>query len=151
MSHTQAMTGPVASGLRRRLAVALVASVPATAAFELVNYYGGVAGAGDDTPLRAAGVATAVCAVAALVVWLATRSVREQADLGRVAPRTLVVFGALAVISIPMFWIGLTAPLGAAALVFGRAATDAGRAGAVTAGLGAVALVAGAILCIVGS
>jgi hypothetical protein len=152
MSHTHTMTGTAAvSGLRRRLAVALVASVPVTAALELVNYYGGVAGAGDDTPLRAAAVATTVCAVAALVVWLSTRGACEQADLGRLPRRTLVVLGALALISVPMAWIGLTAPLGASALVFGRAAAGGGRAGAATAALGAFALVAGAILCIVGS
>jgi len=51
--------------LARRLAVAMAMVVPVIALMEIVYYLGGIAGTSDDTPVRAALVATAVGALTA--------------------------------------------------------------------------------------
>jgi hypothetical protein len=130
----------------RRLALGMMAAVPLAALMEAIYYFGGVAGTSDDTPVRAAAVATAAATLAAYLVWRFGRR-------GYGTVRAAKVMALLGLVSVIGFWIGVTFPLALAAVLFGRAALDQGARGpgyaAVTTG--AVALVAAGVLCVLGA
>ena len=130
----------------RRLAMGMAAVVPAVALMEGIYYFGGVSGTRDDTPLRAATIATIVGAIAALVVWRFGRHAYARG-------RGTGIFAVLAVVSVLGFWIGITFPVGFAAVLFGRTALDAGapRRGRAALAAGAVALLAATVLCALGA
>ena len=132
--------------LARRLAVAMAMVVPVIALMEIVYYLGGIAGTSDDTPVRAALVATAVGALAAGAVW---RFGRGSYGGGRGA-RLMAVLAAVSTLG---FWIGVTFPVAVAAMLFGRAALDAGRRAQGRAALaaGIVALALATVLCALGA
>ena len=130
----------------RRLAIGMAVVVPAVALMEAVYYFGGVTGTRDDTPLRAATIATIIGALAALAVWRFGRRAYAQARATR-------LWTVLAVVSVLGFWIGITFPVSLAAVLFGRAALDAGAQGRGRAAqaAGVLALAAAAVLCVLGA
>lgn len=130
----------------RRLGAAMVAVVPAVALMEAVYYFGGIAGTRDATPVRATLVATVVGALAAVAVW---RFGRAAYGRGTGAGPIAV----LAAISMLGFWLGVTFPVGVAAVLFGRAAVEAGARWAGRAALvaGVLALAVATVLCVLGA
>jgi hypothetical protein len=124
---------------------ALLVSVPVTGLMDAAYYFGGIGGVRDDTPLRAAAVATAGAATAAALLWLWLR--------GRDARRASAWLGVAAVVSFLGFWIGLVGPVSVAAIHTGRAAVRAGRtrAGWVGLGGGALAATAATVFCLLGA
>jgi hypothetical protein len=130
----------------RRLAVAMAMVIPVVALMEAVYYFGGIAGTPDDTPARAALVATVVGALAAGAIW---RFGRDACRGGRGAGLMAV----LAAVSTLGFWIGVTFPVAVAAVLFGRAALDAGGVGRgrTAVAVGIVALGLATVLCALGA
>jgi len=130
----------------RRLAVAMAMVIPVVALMEAVYYFGGIAGTRDDTPVRAALVATVVGALAAGAVW---RWGRDAYSGGRRA-RLMAVLAAVSTLG---FWIGVTFPVAVAAMLFGRSALVAGRRaqGRVALAAGSVALALATVLCALGA
>ena len=91
----------------------MAAVIPAVALMEAIYYFGGIAGTRDATPLRATLVTTAVGALAAAAVWRFGRDAyRERRGAGPMA--------VLAIVSALGFWIGITFPVGVAAVLFGQ-------------------------------
>jgi hypothetical protein len=137
---------------RLPLSSALLGAVAVTGALEATYYLGGVDGVPDDTPLRAALVATAGAALTAALLWRWCRNVYARGDAGAVGSRSLWL-GGLAVLSLLGFWIGLFGPVAATAAVFGRAAIRAGRrrAGWFAIGVGVLVAAAGAVACVLGA
>lgn len=131
---------------------ALLGAVAITGALEATYYLGGLDGVPDDTPLRAALVATAGAALTAAVLWRWCRGVYTRGDAGAIGSRS-VWLGGLAVLSLLGFWIGLFGPAAASAVVFGRAAIGAGRrrAGWFAIAVGALVAAAGAVACVLGA
>jgi hypothetical protein len=134
------------------LRTALLGAVAVTGALEATYYLGGVDGVPDDTPLRAALVASAGAALTAVVLWRWCRGVYARGDASAISARS-VWLGGLAVLSLLGFWIGLFGPAAASAAVFGRAALGAGRrrAGWFAIAVGALVALAGAVACVLGA
>jgi hypothetical protein len=124
---------------------ALVGAVAVTAALEAAYYFGGLAGVPDDTPLRAAAVATAVAALTALALWRWCRNSELSARSG--------LLGVLALVSFLGVWVGVFGPVCAAAVVAGSSAIAAGRtrSGWFATGAGVVVALAGATVCVLGA
>jgi hypothetical protein len=141
-----AMTGSLS------LRTALLGAVGLTGALEATYYFGGTGGVADDTPLRAALVATVGAALTAALLWRWCRGVYARGDAGEIGSRS-VWLGGLAVLSLLGFWIGLFGPAAASAVVFGRAALGAGRrrAGWFAIAVGALVALAGAVACVLGA
>jgi hypothetical protein len=142
---TRAATRP-ATQLRNTLLVAAVLGV----ALDAIYYYGGVGGVADETPLRATSVAACASAVTAAVLWWTNRA--AFSDVAGPSTRRTVILTAMAVVSVGGFWIGVAAPCGAAAFLFGRKAAAAGRTrlGTVAMVIAAVAIGATVILSLLG-
>jgi hypothetical protein len=134
------------------LRTALLGAVAITAALEATYYLGGVDGVPDDTPLRAALVASTGAALTAAALWRWCRGVYARGDAGAIGSRSLWL-GGLAVLSLLGFWIGLFGPAAAAAVVFGHAAIGSGRrrAGWFAIAVGAIVACAGAVACVLGA
>jgi hypothetical protein len=137
---------------RLPLSNALLGAVAVTGALDATYYLGGVDGVPDDTPLRAALVATAGAALTAALLWRWCRTVYARGDASAIGSRSLWL-GGLAVLSLLGFWIGVFGPVAAAAAVFGRAAIGAGRrrAGWFAIGVGVLVAAAGAVACVLGA
>jgi hypothetical protein len=133
----------------------LVLSIAAGAAFAIVFTAFGSFNAfnGEDPDFGAQesinwGISVAAILVASLIAWRGGRAGMAPGSHA-VAGRRALVFGGLALLSLPVFWLGLYGPFAAAALVLGANAV----AGSTTAGprlfgaLGILLALLGAAVC----
>lgn len=118
-------------------------------AFGAFNMFNGESAEWDGQGFVNWGVCIAGIAVAALIAWRASVGAWTRGDARGLGVRALI-FGALALLSLPVFWLGVYGPFAAAALVMGaRALTSsgAGRGTQILAAAGIVLALLGTFVC----